>query len=380
MIALRDLRVDRNPAQAPNSPAVSGRDMTEVRRGCLVLADISGYTRYLNQVELEHSHDVLADLLGVAAKELQAVGSLSKLEGDAIFVCDEEGTTDGERLLAGIDAAYFAACSRIPALDLKLIAHHGSFVRHVVAGSTEIVGPDVIVVHRLLKNSVPERTGIDAFALLTDACVAALRLDPAALGMSAHEEPYDDIGAVSGWVRDLGAQWDEAQRREPIRIEHGEADFSVSGACQSSPDRVWDALVSPASILSWKVGATAVDMDNPRGARGVGSTTHCVHGAQAFDQEILDWRPFGYFSYRETGPYGPFLWTFELSDNGTAPSTSITVRVKLLGGRRQRLMMTLGRRRFLRILETNLDNLDRLVSGEPEQAEEARPPTVGAQS
>jgi hypothetical protein len=36
-----------------------------VRPGCLVLADIGGYTAYLAGVELEHSHDILADLLGM---------------------------------------------------------------------------------------------------------------------------------------------------------------------------------------------------------------------------------------------------------------------------------------------------------------------------
>jgi hypothetical protein len=34
-----------------------------VRQGCLALADIGGYTAYLAGVELEHSHDILADLL-----------------------------------------------------------------------------------------------------------------------------------------------------------------------------------------------------------------------------------------------------------------------------------------------------------------------------
>jgi hypothetical protein len=34
-----------------------------VDRGALVIGDISGYTGYLNGVELEHSHDVIADLL-----------------------------------------------------------------------------------------------------------------------------------------------------------------------------------------------------------------------------------------------------------------------------------------------------------------------------
>jgi hypothetical protein len=102
-------------------------------------------------------------------------------------------------------------------------------------------------------------------------------------------------------------------------------------------------------------------MRNPSGARDVGSTTHCVHGRQAFDQEILDWRPFTYFSYRETGPYGPFLWTIELSEDRDPARTRVTVRVKLLGAARQRMMMRLGARRFRKTVETSLANLASLL-------------------
>ena len=98
--------------------------------------------------------------------------------------------------------------------------------------------------------------------------------------------------------------------------------------CPGPAARVWDAVVSPERMLGWKVGATAIEMKNPSGAREVGSTTHCVHGRQAFDQEILDWRPFSYFSYRETGPYGPFLWTIELHEEADQPATSVAIRVK----------------------------------------------------
>lgn len=56
-----------------------------VERGCLMLADISGYTSYLTGVELEHSHDVLADLLDTIVATAEGVLTLSKLEGDAIF-------------------------------------------------------------------------------------------------------------------------------------------------------------------------------------------------------------------------------------------------------------------------------------------------------
>lgn len=357
--------------------------MNDVRRGCLVLADISGYTRYLSGVELEHSHDVLADLLGVVASELAAAGPLAKLEGDAVFICDRDGQTDGETLLAALDAAYFAfatrqrtidlrttcrceACAQIGSLDLKLIAHHGSFVEHAVADSREVVGPDVITVHRLLKNTVAQRTGVQAFALVTDACMQALDIDPQALGLVAHAEEYDDVGLVDGWVRDQGARWREAEARAPVRITADDAHFSAEGSCPAPPSAVWESLVEPDRVLGWKVGITAVEMRDPGGGRGVGSTTHCVHGRQAFDQEILDWRPFTYFSYRETGPYGPFLWTFELAGQEQDASTSVTVRVKRIGDTRQRLTMTIGRRHFQRLLETNLTNLAQ-VAGKPSQ-------------
>src|ERR1700716_383523 len=143
-----------------------------VRQGCLVLADISGYTAYLAGVELEHSHDILADLLGVVADGLCPPLRLAKLEGDAVFcVTPPSGALDGQTLLAALESTYVAfarrrrtvglsssctcdACRRTPDLDLKFLAHHGSFVEHEVAGSRELVGSDVVLVTRLLKTDV----------------------------------------------------------------------------------------------------------------------------------------------------------------------------------------------------------------------------------
>ena len=90
------------------------------------------------------------------------------------------------------------ACARIPDLDLKFVAHHGVAIHQKVAGRQELLGSDVIVVHRLLKNEVVEKLGIDAYALITQACIDATNLDPAALGMREHTETYETRSAPWG--------------------------------------------------------------------------------------------------------------------------------------------------------------------------------------
>src|SRR5438046_1046695 len=82
---------------------------------------------------------------------------------------------DGRMLVETVEGCYFAfrrrlrsiehlttctcrACQQIPGLQLKLVAHHGEYVVHEVAGSRELVGNDVVLLHRLLKNTVTKTT------------------------------------------------------------------------------------------------------------------------------------------------------------------------------------------------------------------------------
>jgi class 3 adenylate cyclase len=59
--------------------------MPEVRRGTLLIADIGGYTNFLTAVELEHSTDILSDLVGAIVAQASGAFQLAKLEGDAVF-------------------------------------------------------------------------------------------------------------------------------------------------------------------------------------------------------------------------------------------------------------------------------------------------------
>src|SRR5215813_4412107 len=142
----------------------------KAQHGYLVLADISGYTSYLAGVELDHAQGVLTDLLEVLVGQFKTLLTISKLEGDAVFGYVAEGqVTRGETLIEFVETSYMAfrdrlaiiqhnttctcnACRAIPSLDLKFIVHHGDYMLQRIVGIHELVGSDVNLVHRLLKN------------------------------------------------------------------------------------------------------------------------------------------------------------------------------------------------------------------------------------
>src|SRR5215212_9945078 len=188
--------------------------LTQPEPACLVIADISGYTGFLAGAELDHAQDILADLMNTVVTAFRPAFRLAKLEGDAAFVYAITDTVDGPALQDTVERCYFAfrrrlrdigrastcecnACILVPTLDLKVVAHHGRVVRQRVANWEELVGSDVIVVHRLLKNHVEDALGANAYAMYTEACIAAMGLaDPAAAGLIEHRETFEGVGEI----------------------------------------------------------------------------------------------------------------------------------------------------------------------------------------
>ena len=55
------------------------------QHGYLVIADISGYTSFVAKTELEHSHEILSELLSLLVENFKPLMTISNLEGDAVF-------------------------------------------------------------------------------------------------------------------------------------------------------------------------------------------------------------------------------------------------------------------------------------------------------
>jgi hypothetical protein len=107
---------------------------------------------------------------------------------------------------------------------------------------------------------------------------------------------------VGGWVRDLGAVWQAEQDR--TRVEIGATDAYAVTAYETAapPALAWEYVTSPARRPQWGPGISAVVEEAPAGRRGVGTTNHCIHGKDAILEEVLDWRPYDYWTTRSTMP------------------------------------------------------------------------------
>jgi hypothetical protein len=185
-------------------------------RGALVLADISGFTEFVTRTELEHGPPIIAELLEAVMRELSPPMEIQEVEGDAIFALGPDGILmPPARLLDALDRAFAAfrnrqlemqadescscrVCRSVAQLALKIVAHHGSFLRHVVGGRPQVAGTDVIVAHRLLKNGL----GLGrAYLMVTEAALRWLEIDPKRIGLVPHTERYEHLGDVRCFVK-----------------------------------------------------------------------------------------------------------------------------------------------------------------------------------
>ena len=118
---------------------------------------------------------------------------IQEVEGDAVFALGpDRAVVPPTRLLDVLEDAFAAfrqrqrelqadercpcnACRNVGSLDLKIVAHHGRFLRQVIGGRGQVAGTDVILAHRLLKNGWGRG---HAYLLLTEAALRWIGVDP----------------------------------------------------------------------------------------------------------------------------------------------------------------------------------------------------------
>jgi hypothetical protein len=323
--------------------------LTASQTGCLLLADITGYTRYLEATELEHAQDVLADLLETLVDTLQPVFTLSKLEGDACFAYAEAGRVNPTLILDTVEVGYFAfrrrlrdivhvttcdcnACVLIPSLDLKYFVHHGTFVARHIAGTEELTGSDVVLVHRLMKGEGGSAVDNAAYAVYTLTTLHEFGMDADILEFVPFTENLADVGEVEVAVQDLTKRWEFENERNRVYVTEQEADWSMTIPLPVPVEVAWDYMTDPLKRQMWHQQMTSITPQTP-GRISVGSVNHCMHGPDLIIEHVADWRPFSYYTTDYPMPHlgdGQF-WRhtneFKQSDSGPI----MIIRTKAVG-------------------------------------------------
>jgi uncharacterized protein YndB with AHSA1/START domain len=253
--------------------------------GLLVMADISGYTKFVAGTEAEHSREILAELMDGIAKSFGGKLSIDQVEGDALACTTER--TDVEvvdwlrqtfRLFHGrlrdirtATTCPCRACATVQDLGLKFIVHRGEFSRYEVAGRVQLHGNDVNVVHRLLKNTVPLREYLLATAVASASWPESLR------GQLASAPQKYDVGEIDASYLDLRPVRDSVWNAPRPRVDPATARFRGSARYPGTPEQVFRFFTDPSLRQIW-MGVPRVDF--VAGARGslVGAEYHCIHG------------------------------------------------------------------------------------------------------
>jgi len=142
-------------------------------KGLLFIPDISGFTRFVNETEIEHTRLIIQELLESLINSNQIGLEISEIEGDAILFYKfgeppalEELYQQVEKMFCDFHShliaydrrrfCYCAACNSAIDLSLKVITHYGEFTGYHVKNFNKLIGKDIIVAHQLLKNDIEQ--------------------------------------------------------------------------------------------------------------------------------------------------------------------------------------------------------------------------------
>lgn len=141
--------------------------------GLIFIPDISGFTQFVNSVELKHSQHIISELLEIIIDANQMGLDISEVEGDAILFYKlgespnlevaykqvEEMFLSFHRhleLYESLRTCHCKACISAIHLSLKIITHYGEFTEFKIKDFLKLIGKDVIIAHQLLKNDIPQ--------------------------------------------------------------------------------------------------------------------------------------------------------------------------------------------------------------------------------
>jgi hypothetical protein len=179
----------------------------------IFIPDISGYTKFITETETKHSKHIITELLEVIIKTNKLKLQVSEIEGDAVLFFRKGEPPELNELLFQVKEMFLAfhtqikiiqrdnicqcgACRTAVDLTLKFITHFGTLDEMTVQNHSKIMGSDVILAHRLMKNNIDE----SEYLLLTQKYLSTQNIQDAKfdpwVSFREHSENFEQFNTV----------------------------------------------------------------------------------------------------------------------------------------------------------------------------------------
>jgi uncharacterized protein DUF2652 len=191
------------------------------RRALLLIADIGGYTEYMqfHRSILGHAEAATSRMLDKVVDAAPRDFDLIEIEGDAAFLSRGiDGLTGPatlatvtqtavamhrafheERRLVELNMCPCGSCRQTSGLRLKFVAHVGEVATQTIKRRRKLVGMDVIYVHRLLKNPVH----VPEYVLVSEELYGNGAGAPSEPAMQEIGQDLEGIGPVRTYFMDV---------------------------------------------------------------------------------------------------------------------------------------------------------------------------------
>lgn len=175
--------------------------------------DITGFTKLIASADINFTKEIIPAILRKLINANMLKMNVAEIEGDAIFFYKTGKLPTINRIITQCQLFYKAFSDYIASLEisdeenynkhlahgelgLKIIIHYGEVSSSNIKGRTKLIGEDIIIVHKLLKNNVHE----DEYILFSENYLKRIDLNTVTSlnmkNLKKGKEVYDYIGTV----------------------------------------------------------------------------------------------------------------------------------------------------------------------------------------
>lgn len=316
-------------------------------KGLLFIPDISGYTKFINQTELDHSSHIISELLELILDNNTLNLQLAEVEGDALFMYCEDGRFTFEDIQAQTKKMFMAfhehlllykhrricncgACSTANELSLKFIVHAASFDFIEVAGTKKPYGPEVVKIHRLLKNEVPN----DEYVLFSEETIEQYNIDVTQDSFEKFQSVYD-FGSFVYFALDISKLKLDLPLIPSYPVtKSSELLINFNMDIDAPIDDVYEIASNLAYRAEWNPSLESLDYAKNRVNRAGELHTCVVNGSTVEFETLRPENEENHLVYAERTKSAPFtnqldnFYVFTETSTGTNLETSIFVTFK----------------------------------------------------